>query len=38
VDRILKLTQVSLSSSVQLVFHFDGQRASPPVYSGKSIE
>jgi hypothetical protein len=37
-DRILKLTQVSLSSSVQLVFHFTRQRASPPVYSGKSIE
>jgi len=24
-DRILKLTHVSLSSSVQLVFHFTGQ-------------
>jgi len=38
VDRILKLTQVSLSSTVQLVFHFAGGRASAPVCSGKSIE
>jgi hypothetical protein len=37
-DRILKLAQLSLSSSVQLMFHFTGERALPPVYSGKSIE